>query len=734
MPSPAAADQRTTDDNPSPTQPDLRAALHEVFGFDEFRAHQQEAVAAAMEGRDLLVVMPTGAGKSLCFQLPAALSDGVSLVISPLVALMRDQVGALRSRTSFNQLGAAYLNSLQSPEEQREVLDMLRNGELKLLYVAPERFRSAAFLGVLSGVKLARFVVDEAHCISEWGHDFRPDYLAMKGVVEMLGRPPILAVTATATVRVQQSIIDNLGMRDPLKLVGGFNRPNLHFSVHRCKSDKERLEMLFKALPKLARMGGSGLIYAATRKGCEEVAEVANRALAPLGLEAAAYHAGLDPVSRNNLQARWLTGELHTLVATNAFGMGIDKPDVRFVVHYVYPESLESYYQEAGRAGRDGRKSRCVILYNFADRRTREWFIENDELTAEDVHTAHTQICKATNGENFGMSRGWAQSVLGWNEVKVRLALSELERADLIQRVGESNEETMLKILRRDFPKAALTRITNDLSRRRDERFRRLDEMVGYCKTKQCRRVTTLAYFGDLERPQRLMAGENVFCCDNCEKPKEEAQSEDSSSPVSRNERTAMPIRVEGADIHSILEALDALWPQVGKARLGKLLRGAASKDVQRFKDEGCPLYGILKTASQAQVDKFLGALIDQGLVHQADEEEYFVCRVTRAGREAWQTKAEIDIAVPGAPASRDDLGDSADELFEELRNWRRKQANEENLPPYCILPDRTLLALTQDRPKNETALLMVAGIGPSKSAKYGEAVLKVLRDFEESE
>ncbi|RYG56967.1 ATP-dependent DNA helicase RecQ, partial [bacterium] len=261
----------------------LHEKLQEVFGFGEFRHLQEEAIQAALDGRDCLVVMPTGAGKSLTFQLPAAIGDGVTVVISPLIALMRDQIIGLRERTAFAEIGAAYLNSSQSPSEQRDILTLVQAGKLKLLYVAPERLRSRAFLETVRAANLVRFVVDEAHCISEWGHDFRPDYLSISDFLEQIGHPPTFAVTATATIRVQDSIIHNLKMRDPKVVVGGFNRPNLHFSVVRSKNDIERGNRLAKALPKLMVRGGSGLIYVSTRKQCDQVAEIAAQALAPLG-------------------------------------------------------------------------------------------------------------------------------------------------------------------------------------------------------------------------------------------------------------------------------------------------------------------------------------------------------------------------------------------------------------------------------------------------------------------
>jgi ATP-dependent DNA helicase RecQ len=708
----------------------LPTALHQYFGFQEFRPLQQEAIETALNGEDVLVVMPTGAGKSLCFQLPAALSDGLTLVISPLVALMRDQVEALRALPELKKIGVAALSSLQSSDEQSIVLDDLATEQIRLLYVSPERFRSGAFRNVLSRIRLARFVVDEAHCISEWGHDFRPDYLQLNSIVESLGRPPLMAVTATATARVRESIVKNLGMREPQTFIGGFNRPNLHYSVHRCKNDAQRQEMLAKALPKLCAKGGSGLIYAATRKQCEEVAEVAARALAPHGVRAAAYHAGLGADARLELQRAWQSGEIAVLAATNAFGMGIDKPDVRFVVHYVHPESLESYYQEAGRAGRDGRPSRCVILYHFADRRLREWFIDNDSMAAEDVQTALKLICRTSDSDTSLINVEQWKAKLNWTSVKIRLCIGELERAGMVERTGETAEQWIVRILQQQFSPAALSQIEKDLNRLREERMRRLGEMVSYCKTTHCRRRMTLAYFGDVLPSTDT---KSTFCCDNCSRPESE-EPPPIHKPLSK---IAMPKSIDSSDIYSVLEGLDALWPTVGKARLIKILRGSKAKDVERFSDS--PMLGIFENIPVASVEAFILELIDDNLMHQGDEDEYFVCSITPKGRSVWQEKMPVKVLLPGkspvaksgAHSSADDPDLSEDEkvLFEELKDWRRKQARHEGgIPAFQVLSNRALIDLAYRKPQNDAELMQVFGIGEMKARKYGEALLDLLR------
>ena len=698
----------------------LEDSLQTYFGYGEFRPQQEDAVEAALAGRDVLVVMPTGAGKSLCFQLPAALSEGVTLVVSPLIALMRDQVDALNRRPAFAEIGCACLTSLQSPEEQYDLIRKMKQGHLKLVYVAPERFRSGVFMDALKSVKIARFVVDEAHCISEWGHDFRPDYLSLREVVETLGNPPLLAATATATKRVQSSIVANLGMRDPLVLVGGFNRPNLHFSVHRCKSDSEREDKLVRALPKLSAMGGSGLIYVATRKQCEQVFELAGDALAKVGQTAGMYHAGLDADVRNQMQREWLEGDRQVLVATNAFGMGIDKPDVRFVIHCACPDSLESYYQEAGRAGRDGRKSRCTILYHFADRRTREWFIDNEAMTVGDVERAFGQVRRFADAEKTArLPKNWGMA-LDWSDMKSRLALGELERGDLIKRVAQTGDAVVLTLARTDFPPDARRSIAADLAKQRAERLRRLDEIVDYCKTPYCRRRTVLDYFGDRQEPPA-----SAFCCDNCDAPPAEPPSVSGKNLPS----VPMPVQLDPGDIYSVLHGLDALRPAVGKARLNKLLRGAGTMG-DKSASPSNPLNGLFRGSTVAVVDKFLETLFAEGLMHQGDEDAYFVCTVTASGRAAWQDRLPVRAQVPRgyAPRSAAEISDggSSDDLLSELKLWRTATASRDAVPPYVVFSDKTLIEIARARPQSEGDLLEVSGVGPGKLEKYGGDVLRI--------
>lgn len=355
---------------------ELRDKLRANFGFNDFRQGQLELIQALLEGRDALGVMPTGGGKSLCFQFPALLFHGTAIVVSPLIALMKDQVDALKARG----VAAEAYNSSLFHWEKTELIGRLQRGEIKLLYIAPERIQNERFIQVLKQTHVSFLAVDEAHCISHWGHDFRPDYMKLNQLRRAIGFPPCIALTATATARVQNDIVQRLELFEVEKVVTGFHRQNLRFEVEACSSRAEKLSHL-KQLISEAAQTGSALVYASTRKNVEWVTDALNASR----IAAASYHAGMSDADREFTQNRFQKNKTQVLVATNAFGMGIDKADVRLVTHFDIPGSMEAYYQEAGRAGRDGNPARCVLLFNHADVSTQEFLIDQHSDDASDV-------------------------------------------------------------------------------------------------------------------------------------------------------------------------------------------------------------------------------------------------------------------------------------------------------------------------------------------------------------
>lgn len=356
------------------TLSDPEKVLRETFGYESFRPHQREIIDAALAGRDVLAVMPTSAGKSLCYQIPALVTGRLVVVISPLISLMADQVGAL------NQLGvdAACLNSTLSPFERDLVLDQVRSGALSLLYLAPERLDDPRLLAAVEDGGIGLLAVDEAHCISQWGNDFRPSYQRIRTFVEELAqRPPICALTASATAAVRRDIVSSLGLSDPLRVVASFDRPNLRFAVRRPRDNRDKMRQL-KAFVR-EQGDASGIVYCLSRRAVEEVCQ----ALCDAGIPATRYHAGLGAAERAHNQDDFIYDRRQVIVATNAFGMGIDKSNVSYVVHYNLPLSMEAYYQEAGRAGRDGTKATCLLFYSPADVHTAEFLIS--QLTRDDL-------------------------------------------------------------------------------------------------------------------------------------------------------------------------------------------------------------------------------------------------------------------------------------------------------------------------------------------------------------
>jgi ATP-dependent DNA helicase RecQ len=423
------------------------AALREHFGFADFRAGQREVIEAILAGHDTVVVMPTGGGKSLCYQLPALLKEGATVVVSPLIALMKDQVDALRAR----DLPATFINSSIDFEEQKARINGVRQGRYKLVYVAPERFRSNFFVEALQSANVALFAVDEAHCVSTWGHDFRPDFLRLKTAIQAIGRPQVAALTATATPYVRADIIEQLGLSEPRAFVSGFDRPNLTLNVVHTQKEREKIAHVRRLAA--ATPTGSGIIYSSTRKSVEQVAQRLREAR----LSVVAYHAGMEDAERVRAQEEFMSGAKQMIVATNAFGMGIDKPDIRFVAHYHLPGSIEAYYQEIGRAGRDGQPSDCVLLFNYADKRTQDYFIEGSYPPPEVIAKVYEALVGTGQRRIELSTREIAARAALRNDMAVQSALIILEKAGHIERGAASENRASVRLL--VTPQAARERV-----------------------------------------------------------------------------------------------------------------------------------------------------------------------------------------------------------------------------------------------------------------------------------
>jgi RecQ family ATP-dependent DNA helicase len=413
------------------------AALGKFFGFESFREGQREVVEAVLAGHDTVVVMPTGGGKSLCYQLPALMREGVTVVVSPLIALMKDQVDALHARG----LPATFINSSLDFEEQKERIAGMRRGDFKLVYVAPERFRSSHFVETLRRASISLFAVDEAHCISQWGHDFRPDYLRLRSFREQIGSPQTLALTATATPYVRADIIEQLNLADPRAFVSGFDRPNLSIGVVHTEREREKFARIRQLASEYA--GQSGIVYTSTRKSVEQITQK----LKDARLSVVGYHAGMTDEERVRAQDEFMSGRAQVIVATNAFGMGIDKPDIRFVVHFHLPGSIEAYYQEIGRAGRDGGSSVCLLLFNYADKRTQDYFIEGSYPPPELIVKVYSALT-GTGQKRIELSTREIAARAGVrNEMAVQSALITLEKAGHIERGTGAENRAEVRLL-----------------------------------------------------------------------------------------------------------------------------------------------------------------------------------------------------------------------------------------------------------------------------------------------
>ena len=601
--------------------------MQRIFGYSEFRPGQEKQIDGILSGRDVFGIMPTGGGKSICYQIPALMLPGITLVISPLISLMRDQVMSLKAAG----VPAAYINSTLNGAQVQAVYRNLLAGRYKIVYIAPERLDYPGFSSVAARLEISLVAVDEAHCISQWGQDFRPSYLRIVNFIENLPRRPVVgAFTATATKQVREDVERILKLRDPIRTVTGFDRPNLYFDViHPELKDRELKRIL------ASKRGKSGIIYCSTRKKVETVCEN----LQDQGYAVTRYHAGLEEQERTQNQEDFLYDRKNIMVATNAFGMGIDKSNVSFVIHYNMPKSIEAYYQEAGRAGRDGTEADCILLYNGSD-----------------VHTARFLI---QNG-------------------------SENEELDPQQ------QEHI-----------------------REQDLRRLDAMVGYCKTNTCLRGYILEYFGQ----------KHPDICGNCGSCKGNFEEVD--------------ITREAQIILSCIKRIeDKLGYNVGIHMIGNVLRGSKLKRLLELKLEELTTYGLLKERTRSEIHGMIDHLEAEGYLQS--EQEFQTLSLTSSaskilyhGKKVFM-KREVEpeeIAVPVASLKID--GNDA-ELFDVLKELRGKLAKEAGIPAYVVFSNATLMDMARKKPRTTSEFRKVSGVGEIKAAWYAESFLKCIREFEQ--
>ena len=697
----------------------LEQALKKYFQLDAFRHPQREVIQSILDGRPTLVIMPTGGGKSLCYQLPAMMLPGVTLVISPLIALMKDQVDALQARG----IPAAMVNSSQSWPEQRAILESLQRKELKLLYVAPERFRARSFIDALRSVEISLFAVDEAHCISQWGHDFRPDYMRMGEALKLIGNPLCAAFTATATPDVQEDICRNLRLVNPNRFVSGFARKNLTFSIRQCKGKKDK----FKRLLKLIDQHKNAIIYCATRKSVEEVSEWINEEF----VDHVIYHGGLSDSERSDAQDRFISKEINVAVATNAFGMGIDRDDIRLVCHYEMPGSVEAFYQEAGRAGRDGLPGHCELLFNYADKRVQEFFIEgaNPQPTLIKSVYAHLHSL-ADESLEVRLPIDELTSRLGRsvNGMAVSSALSTLRRLGLIDRFDIPGSRIRgSRILNKELTPENMQLDTQSLDEKRERDEQKLKKVLQWVYAQNCRQQWILRYFGEVK-------SDACGKCDTCESARNyEARA------LTEEQLVIVKKALSGVARMSSRVAGHQWQPRFGRDRIIKCLLGSKSKVITDAGLNELTTWGALADCSQNFLAELFDDMARQGLVETTDG-DYPLLRITDYGSRVMFGEILPDMAWPGESFQADPEDLTTDEspldmdeaLYKELVRKRNELARvRNNAPAYTIFPNTVLKKLATQKPLNAEEAMSIKGIGPAKARTLLPTFIRLIANHE---
>jgi RecQ family ATP-dependent DNA helicase len=685
----------------TPSSPDvLTELLRSAFGFARFRAGQQAVCRAAVDGRDLLLVMPTGAGKSLCYQLPALARGGTALVISPLIALMEDQAAKLAALG----LRVARVHSGMDRGAARQACVDYLQGALQFLFIAPERLRVPGFPEMLAKRQLALIAIDEAHCISQWGHDFRPDYRMLGQYLPAMRPAPVMALTATATPAVQADILAQLGMVEPVRFIHGFRRDNLAVEVVEVAMP-ERPAAICGLLAAEERR--PAIVYATSRKQSEKLAEELARII-----PAAAYHAGLDADTRERVQTAFQAGELEVVVATIAFGMGIDKANIRTVIHAGLPATLEGYYQEIGRAGRDGALSRTYLMHSYADQRTHDFFLNRDYPPAD--HLA--QVFRALGDEPQPVEELRAASKLGEEEFDKALEKLEIHGGARVDFGG--------------FVAAGGPGWKKTYTIQAQFRAEQFEKVLRFTTSSECRMAALVRHFGDVED-----ASQPCGICDVC----------DPAGAVLRQFRR--PTAAELAMVHLIADELRPVdYKAAGTLQrtvdpLGRLSRGGFDglldalvragligiEDAEYEKDGEVRRFRkvrLTEAGLELRENTPVALLISDGVV------EEFAMRTASTTRQK-KPKGAAAKPVPqkSAAAAPMKLTAEGEVVAARLREWRASEARRLGVPAYLVLHDRTLTALAAERPKNPNEMLRIDGIGPAKVERFGEAILGLCRE-----